>query len=48
MEGTREYVETTPSPFTSAISPPREVDDLSRIWPLPGLCYGAEVDDPQP
>ena len=38
MEGRREDVETSPSPFSSAVSPPREVDGLSRIWPLPGLA----------
>ena len=40
-----EDVETSPCPFSYAVSPPREVDDLSQIWPLPGICY---VDDPQP
>ena len=28
-------VETSPSPFSSAVSPSREVDGLSRIWRLP-------------
>ena len=44
MEGRREIVETTPCLFPSAVSPPREVDGLSQIWPLPGICYGAKVD----
>ena len=44
MEGRREYVETSPSPFSSAVSPPHEVDDLSQIWLLPGICYSAKVD----
>ena len=48
MEGRREDVETSPSPFSSAVSPPREVDGLSQIWPLPGICYGAKVDGPLP
>ena len=36
MEGSREDVETSPSPFSSAVSPPREVDGVSQIWSLPG------------
>ena len=48
MEGRREDVETSPSPFSTALSPPREVSDLSHIWPLPGVRYGAKVDGPQP
>jgi len=47
MEGRREHVETSPSPFSSAVSPPREVDCLSLIWPLRGICYGAGVYGPQ-
>ena len=31
MERRREDVETSPFPFSSAVSPPREVDDLSQI-----------------
>ena len=46
MEGRREDVETSPSLFPSAVSPRREVDGLSQIWPLPGVCYGATVDGP--
>ena len=48
MEGRHEDVEICSSPFSSAFSPPREVDGLSHIWPLPGVCYGAKVDGPQP
>ena len=44
MEGRHEDVETSPSPFFYAISPPREVDGLSQIWQLTGICYGAKVD----
>ena len=44
MQGRREDVETSPSPFSSAVSPPREVGGLSQIWSLPGICYGAKVD----
>ena len=29
MEGRREDVNISPSPFSSAVSPPREVDGLS-------------------
>ena len=42
MEGRREDVETSPSPFSSAVSPPREIDSLSTIR----RCYGAKVDGP--
>ena len=49
MEGRREDVETSPSsPFSSVVSPPREVGGLSQMWPLPDICYGARVDGPQP
>ena len=48
MERRREYIETSPSLFSSAVSQPREVDGLPQIWPLPGVCYGAKVDGPQP
>ena len=47
MEGRREDVETSPSPFSSAVSPPHEVNVLSHIWPLSGVCYGANVDGSQ-
>ena len=40
----REDVETSHSLFSSAVSPPREVDGLSQIVPLPGICCGANVD----
>ena len=46
MEGRRGYVETSPSPFTSALSPSREINDFSGIRPLPDICYGAQVDGP--
>ena len=36
MEGRRKDVDTSRSPFSYAVSPPREVDGLSQIWPLPG------------
>ena len=42
-----EYVEISPSLFSCALSTPCEVDDLSHICPLPGICYGAKVDSPQ-
>ena len=48
MEGRREDVETSPSPLSSAVSPPREVDGLPQIWSLSGICYGANVDGLQP
>ena len=41
MERSREDVDTSPSPFFSAVSPPREVDDLPQ---MPGICYGVQVD----
>ena len=44
MEGRREDVQTSPSPFSSAVSPSSEVEGLSQIWPLPGICYGAKMD----
>ena len=47
MEGRREGVVTSPSPFSSAVSPPCQVDGLSQIWSLPGICYGAKMDGPQ-
>ena len=47
MEGRREDVEISPSPFSSAVFPPREVDGLCQLWPLPGICYGVKVDSPQ-
>ena len=43
----REDVEASSSPISSTISPPREGDGLSRIWPLPGVCYDAKVNGPQ-
>ena len=42
MEGRREDVEASPSPFSSVVFPPREVDGLSQI----GICYGAKVVGP--
>ena len=39
-----EDVEISPSLFSCALSTPCEVDDLSQICPLPGMCYGAKVD----
>ena len=48
MEGRCVGVETSPSPFSSAASPPREVGGQSRSEPLPGGCYGAKVDGRQP
>ena len=48
MEGAHEDVETSHFPFSSAVSPPHEVDGLSQIWPLPRICYGAKMDGPQP
>ena len=32
MEGRREDVDTSPSLFSSAVSPPCQVDGLSQIW----------------
>ena len=40
-------VETSPTPFSSAVSPPREVGGLSRSGPLSGGCCGAKVDSRQ-
>ena len=37
MEGRRGDVETSPSLFSSAVSPPREMDGLSQMWPFPGV-----------
>ena len=37
MEGRCEDVETSPSPFSHVVSPPREVNGLSQIWPLSGI-----------
>ena len=48
MEGRCAGVETSPSPFYSAASPPREVGGRSRSGPLPGGCCGAKVDGRQP
>ena len=48
MERRRNNIETSPSPFPSAVSPTREVDDLSQMWTLPGVCYSAKVDGPRP
>ena len=47
MEERHEDVETSPSPFSYTVSRPREVDGLSQIWQLPGICYGAKVYGPQ-
>ena len=44
----REDVEASPSPFSSAVSPAREVDDVSQMLLLSGIRYGAKVDGPQP
>ena len=48
MEGIPEVVETSPSPLSSAVSPPHEVDHLSQILPLLGIHYCAKMDGPQP
>ena len=40
----RECVKISSSPFSSAVSPLREVDSLSQIWSLPGISYGSKVD----
>ena len=37
MEGRRGDVETSPSPFSYAVSPPREVERLSHSLLLPGI-----------
>ena len=34
-------------PLLSRMAFLRDVDDLSQLWPLPGICYGAKVDDAQ-
>ena len=44
----RDDVETFPSTFSSAVSPPRELEGLYGILPLPGVCYGAKVNGSQP
>ena len=44
MKGRCECVETSPSPFSSAASPPREVGGQSRSGPPPGGCCGAKVN----
>ena len=46
MEGRREDIETFPSPFSSDVSPPRDVDGVAQICRLPGLCYVAKMDGP--
>ena len=48
MEGRCAGVETSPSPFSSTASPPREVGGQSRSGPLPGGCCGVKVDYRQP
>ena len=48
MEGRCAGVETSPSPFSSASSPPREVGGQSRSGPLPGGCCSTKVDGRQP
>ena len=48
MEGRCAGVETSPSPFSSATSPSREVGGQSRSGPPPGGCCGAKVDGRQP
>ena len=48
MKGRREDVETSASPFSSADSPSREVDGVFQMLSLPGICYGAKMDGPQP
>ena len=40
MERRREDVKTSPSSFSSAVSPPREVDGLLQIWPFLGVRFG--------
>ena len=47
MEGRCAGVETSPSPFSSAASPPCEVGGQSRGGLLPGGCCGAKVDGRQ-
>ena len=46
MEGRRENIETFPSPFSSDVSPPRDVDGLAQSCRLSGLCYVAKMDGP--
>ena len=46
MEGRRGDVEIYPSHLSSDESPPREVDGLSQMWPLSGVCSGAKVEGP--
>ena len=48
MGGRSAGVETYPSPFSSAASPPREVGGRSRSRPPPGGCCGTKVDGRQP
>ena len=48
MEGRCAGVETSPSPFSSAAYPPREVGGQSRSGPPPGGYCGAKVDGRQP
>ena len=48
MEGRCAGVETYPSPFSSAASPPREVGGQSRSGPLPGGCCDDKVNGLQP
>ena len=48
MEGRCEDFKTSPSPFSSAVSPPHEVDGLFQIRSLPGICYCAKLNYPQP
>ena len=48
MEGRCAGVQTSPSPFSSAAPPRREVSGQSRSGPLPGGCCGAKVDSRQP
>ena len=47
MDGRCADVETSPSPFSSTASPPREVGDQSRSGSLAGGCWGAKVDGRQ-
>ena len=48
MEGRCSGVETSPSPFSFAASPPREVGGQSRSRPLPGGCCDVKADGRQP
>ena len=48
VEGGCTDFETSPCPFSSATSLPREVGGQSRSGPLPGGCCGAKVDGRQP